>query len=165
MAGQVLDLRWARSWRSAAFCDAHCGSSCHGIRNQLVERRRRSTPSCTSGARCSSCSSLTPFPHRGSRPGAVGTVRIPSGRREARRGRTDPFKVSPGPSSSVEGGHQRKKATIWPSSPSFGALSDGRPTACHGHSQPANHGMPWASAAATLAYACHHMFEWAYGEL
>ena len=108
---------------------------------------------------------LTPFPRRGSRPGAVGTVRTPSGRREARRGRTDPFKVSPGPSSSVEGGHQRKKATIWPSSPSFGALSDGRPTACHGHSQPANHGMPWASAAATLAYACHHMFEWAYGEL
>ena len=111
------------------------------------------------------CTCLTPFLHRGSRPGAVGTVRTPSGRREARRGRTDPFKVSPGPSSSVEGGHQRKKATIWPSSPSFGALSDGRPTACHGHSQPANHGMPWASAAATLAYACHHMFEWAYGEL
>ena len=68
---------------------------------------------------------LTPFPRRGSRPGAVGTVRTPSGRREARRGRTDPFKVSPGPSSSVEGGHQRKKATIWPSSSIFGALSDG----------------------------------------
>ena len=59
---------------------------------------------------------LTPFLTRGSRPGAVGTVRTPSGRREARRGRTDPFKVSPGPSSSVEGGHQRKKAMNRPSS-------------------------------------------------
>ena len=38
-------------------------------------------------------------------------------------------------------------------------------TKCHGHSQPANHGTSWSSHAATLAYACHHMFEWAYGEI
>ena len=66
---------------------------------------------------------VTPFLTRGSRPGAVGTVRTPSGRREARRGRTDPFKVSPGPSSSVEGGHQGKKVMERPSSAPSGTNS------------------------------------------
>ena len=42
----------------------------------------------------------TPFPSQEIRPRAVGTVRTPSGRREAQRGRTDPFQASPGPSES-----------------------------------------------------------------
>ena len=57
MTGQVLGLRWALPRRSTAKCDAHSGSSSGGTRNELVERRRHSTPTCTPRTRRRSCSS------------------------------------------------------------------------------------------------------------
>ena len=71
MPGQVLDLRLARWRRSAAFCDAHSVSFCHGTRNQLVERRRRSTPRCSPGTRRSSCS-FSKARSLGTKPAATG---------------------------------------------------------------------------------------------
>ena len=59
---------------------------------------------------------LTPFPRRGFRPRAVGTVRPPAGRWERPGGRPDPPNGSPGPPEQKESGHKRTQLPIRPSS-------------------------------------------------
>ena len=103
---------------------------------------------------------LTPFPSRGFRPRAVGTVRPPSGRWERPRGRPDPPNSSPGPPRGPPG-HKRTQLPIRPRAVlgCCGAAGSILRWSLLVPADPVNHGTRLASAAAIVADGCLYSIE------
>ena len=102
---------------------------------------------------------LTPFPTRGGRLAAVGSVHARGGRPGRSRGPPDPPKVPPGPQERAEGVPQRTGLPQRPILCRTALILTQADSGPDGHDETVNDGMSWSFRAATLARVSFHIVE------